>query len=195
MSFLDRLLGRPPGPTGSSVPPDRPAPIPDPDVVAVERYRYLLRTAPPDELERAHREAFERLTPEQRAMVRRDLEAAVPGNEAPPTDAPQDLARVATRAEIRQPGTLERTFGASQVPGMGGSFLNTFAAVFVATSVAQMLFGGFGDPHAASAVTDPAGPDAAGSDAGSGAEVGDVGGYGDVGDVSGDFGDFGGFDI
>lgn len=175
MSFLDRLLGRPPART------------PEPDVVAVERYRYLLRTAPPDQLERAHTEAFERLTPEQRAMVRRDLEAAVPASEGPRTDDPQDLARVATRAEVRQPGTLERTFGASQVSGMGGSFLNTFAAVFVATSMAQMLFGGFGDPYADSAPADTGEWEAAGSDAGDGGSG--------AGDLSGDFGDFGGFDI
>jgi hypothetical protein len=161
--------------------------VPDADQVAVERYRYLLRTAPPDELERAHAEAFERLTPEQRAIARRDLQAVVPAGEAPGTDDPQDLARVATRAELRQPGTLERTFGSSQAPGMGGSFLNTFAAVFVATSMAQMLFGGLGDPAADTSTTgstdadDPMGE--SGSDAG------------DFGDVGGDFGDFGGFEI
>jgi hypothetical protein len=97
---------------------------------------------------------------------------------------------------VRQPGTLERTFGASQVPGIGGSFLNTFAAVFVATSMAQMLFGGFGDPTAGSAEGDAAGSDASGSDSGDiGSNADDLGDdYGDVGDF-GDAGDFGGFDI
>src|SRR5688572_10367146 len=120
MSFLDRLFGRRPEPT-----PARPV---DPDAVAVERYRYLLRTAPPDQLEQAHLEAFERLTPEQRAMVRADLAAAAPAD-APASDEPRDLARAATRAEVREPGTLERTWQRQgQMPGMAGGFMQTFAA-------------------------------------------------------------------
>jgi hypothetical protein len=196
MSFLDRLFGRTPEPTGPSRRAVQPTGMPDPDAVAVERYRYLLRTAPPDELERAHTEAFERLTPEQRAIVRRDLEATVPASEAPRTDDPRDLARVATRAESRQPGTLERTFGNSQVPGMGGSFLNTFAAVFVATSMAQLLFGSFGDPAADPSLGDQSGADAGSPDLGdTGSEAGDVGDIGDLGGDLGDFGGFGGFEI
>ncbi|CAN5522060.1 hypothetical protein BH23CHL8_BH23CHL8_07750 [soil metagenome] len=176
MGFLDRLLGRSPEPTirPNTLRPPRAVEPPDSDrdAIALERYRYLLRTAPPGELEKAHVEAFERLTPEQRGRVRQDLESAVPSGEAPASSDPQDLARAATRAEVRAPGTLERAFG--------GSFLHTFAAVFVATSMAEMLFGGFGDPYA----TDP------GSDVG--ADGGDFGS--DSGDIGG-FGDFGGFDI
>jgi hypothetical protein len=178
----------------------------DPDAAAVERYRYLLRTAPPDDLERAHAEAFERLTPQQRAMVRQDLQAWVPAGEAPRSDDPRDLARVATRAEARSPGTLERAFGGGQAPGMGASFLQTFAAVFVATSMAQMLFGTWGDPMAG----DPMAGDPGAADGGSGVEgdpaamdsgdamlASDVGGgdaFSDPGGF-GDFGDLGGFDI
>jgi hypothetical protein len=76
---------------------------------------------------------------------------------------------------------------------MGGSFLQTFAAVFVATSMAQMLFSTWGDPMAG---------DPGMADAGAGAEgdpgtmdTGDVGTSGDFGDLGGDFGDLGGFDI
>ena len=43
------------------------------DPRAIERYRYMLRTAPPDDIERAHAEAFAQLTPEQRATVLREL--------------------------------------------------------------------------------------------------------------------------
>ena len=40
------------------------------DEIAVERYRYLLRTAPPETLEQVHAEAFAKLTDEQiRAVV------------------------------------------------------------------------------------------------------------------------------
>jgi hypothetical protein len=204
MSFLDRLLGRSPAPTVqvNTLRPPRPAPAPepDPDLVAVERYRYLLRTAPPDQLERAHVEAFERLTPEQREIVRRDLEGASPAGEAPRSADPADLARAATRAEVRAPGTLERSFSSGPAaPGMAGSFLQTFAAVFVATTVAQALFGGFGDPYAADTGAGYAGSgDAGGSDDDAGAgDAGQAGDFGDTGDMGGfgDFGDFGGFDI
>ena len=50
-------------------PPDQPAAQHqagasgrDPDEVAVERYRYMLRTAPPETLEHAHAEAFAKLS-------------------------------------------------------------------------------------------------------------------------------------
>ena len=86
------------------------------DQQAVERYRYLLRTAPPDQIEEAHAEAFAQLTPQQRQEVLVQLAAAVPSSERPRSDDPRTLARVATRAEVRQPGTLERAFG----PGPGG---------------------------------------------------------------------------
>jgi hypothetical protein len=173
----------------------------DPDAAAVERYRYLLRTAPPQDLERAHAEAFERLTPQQRAIVREDLQSWVPPSEAPRSDDPQDLARVATRAEMRSPGTLERAFGGGQAPGMGASFLQTFAAVFVATSMAQMLFGTWGDPMTGDPGTADAGNGTEGDpgamDAGDGTLVGDVAGqggdFGDLGSFGGDFGDLGGF--
>ena len=189
MSFLDRLLGRAPARAMAR-------PVTDPDAQAVERYRYLLRTAPPDQLEQAHLEAFERLTPEQRAMVGRDLAVAAP-EEAPASDDPRDLARSATRAELRRPGTLEQTWQRQgAMPGMAGGFLQTFAAMFLATSVANMMFGGFGMPA-------DGGTGDAGSDAGAGADGGDTGwGGGDTGgtdsggwDSGGGFGDFGGGDF
>jgi hypothetical protein len=198
MSFLDRFLGRTPTASATSVRRSPPSSTEtDPDRVAVERYHYLLRTAPPEELERAHAEAFEQLTPEQRALVRADLEGVVPASEGPRSDEPRDLARVATRAELRQPGTLERAFGASRTPGMGGSFLQTFAAVFVATSAAQLLFGSVGDPYTDPAASD-AGEDAPGAEEGPWGDEIDAGSAdtGDLGaDLGGDFGDFGGFEI
>ena len=81
------------------------------DEQAVERYRYLLRTAPPEAIEQAHAEAFAQLTPEQRRLVLEGLSEDLPPQERADRDDPQSLARMATRAELRQPGTLERTFG------------------------------------------------------------------------------------
>jgi hypothetical protein len=151
------------------------------DQQAIERYRYMLRTAPPDDIERAHAEAFARLTPEQRRVVLNELSAQVPASEIPPSDDPQSLARLATRAEMRQPGTMEQTFSRVPAgPGLGGIFLSTLAGAFVGTAIAAAFLGSAGD----------------GQDSGTQGDQGDAGGFGDGGDVGGgDFGggDFGGF--
>src|SRR5688500_16997815 len=115
------------------------------DQQAIERYRYMLRTAPPDDVERAHAEAFARLTQEQRQMVLRGLAAQVPPAEVPQSDDPQSLARLATRAEMRQPGTIEQTFSRVPAgPGLGGIFLSTLAGAFVGTAIAGAFFGDHG---------------------------------------------------
>jgi hypothetical protein len=78
MGFLDRILGREPEPADTRSVPDYGTPPGAPrdartersdDEIAIERYRYLLRTAPPETIEQVHEEAFSRLTPEQRAQV------------------------------------------------------------------------------------------------------------------------------
>jgi hypothetical protein len=194
----------------------------DPDDIAIERYRYLLRTAPPEEIERAHAEAFAQLTPEQRARVLEGLSAVTPEPELQAAgNDPNGLARLATRAELRQPGTMEKVFG--QVPargglmgglGFGGSFLSTLAGAFVGTVIAQSLFGSFGYPPGDPAASDAAGADGGTNDPGetndpsapddvASADAND-GGWtdgsdgsadfgGDGGDMGGDFGDLGGF--
>lgn len=122
-----------------------------PDEAAIERYRYLLRTAPPDMIEQAHAEAFAQLTPDQRRQVLAALADQVPAQERMSGDDPQSLARLATRAELRQPGTLERTFGSMESRGagwgptggglgMGGMFMGMLAASFIGTAVAQAFF-------------------------------------------------------
>lgn len=128
------------------------------DAQAIERYRYMLRTAPPETLEQAHAEAFTKLTPEQRERLRSELVRSAPEAErslvdATPVTDPQALARFATRAEIRQPGLMERSLGAlgGGGMGMGASMLSSFAMGFVGSMVAQSFFsaiGGFGEAPA-----------------------------------------------
>jgi hypothetical protein len=173
----------------------------DPDDVAIERYRYLLRTAPPDAVEEAHAEAFARLTPEQRRRVLDDLGSALPAAERATADDPRSLARMATRAEIREPGTLERSFrpDAGRGPGfgsmVGASMLGTVAGVVIGSAVANAMFGpAFGDP-----AQDFAGDTGAGGDAGAdaGGDPGTVeatGADGDSGLFEDFFGGDGGFD-
>jgi hypothetical protein len=141
----------------------QPAPAAQPltDEQAIARYRYMLRTAPPEAIEQAHAEAFAALTPEQRRMVLEELKREMPEVEraaaARAGDNPGALAQLATRAEIRQPGAMERIFGGvGAVPSgpafgsgfggagvgsmMAGSFLASMAGTVLGSMVAQHFF-------------------------------------------------------
>jgi hypothetical protein len=154
MGFFSKLLGI----ETTRLAPPRP-PGPPSDEQALERYRYMLRTAPPETIEQAHQEAFEKLTPDQRRQVAEGLAREAPGAEATsiaatPVDDTRALAKAATRAEIRQPGILERSMAGGGM-GMGAHLLSSFAMGFVGSMVANSFFeamGGFGDedqPHPA----------------------------------------------
>jgi hypothetical protein len=208
MGFLDRLFGGgddrrpapqvPQAPYGQA-PRAQRAPMSD-DELAIERYRYLLRTAPPESIEAVHAEAFAKLTPEQRQQVYRSLAEQAPAGEPVTSDDPQSLARAATRQELRQPGSMERAFagGSSGRPGgpsfgsmVGSSLLGTVAGVVIGSAIAQAFLP---DPGA----FDAAGAEGAGdAGAGDGAEAGASEGGGDGGDSGGgDWGgDFGGGDF
>ena len=166
-----------------------PAPSQTTDEQALARYRYMLATAPPEDIERAHEEAFARLTPEQRRETLQALAQHVPEGEIHDDD-PASLARAATRAEVRQPGTIERAWGSGGAGfGMGSWFLTTLAASFIGTAIAQSFFDNDPGAYAGDQAVD--GGDQAG-DTGelADADTGDMGDGGDFG--GGDFGDFGG---
>lgn len=223
MGLFDRLLGREDrsaagrGPSYGQQQPqyaqpgyrtDHPVSAGQPktdDERAVERYRYLLKTAPPEQLEQAHAEAFAKLTPEQRRQVLAELSQQVPASERAPSDSPRDLARMATRAEVRQPGTLERSFsggaGGGRGLGMGamigGGLLAGVAGAFVGTAIADAMFDGSdGQDYAEGFQDGVQADDGAQSDVGDqGADTGyDDGGGFDGGGFDGG-GDFGGFDV
>jgi hypothetical protein len=221
MGFLDRLLGREPStrPDYGSARPDygtpaggsrratgsAGAPGANSDEAAIERYRYLLRTAPPDAIEQAHREAFSQLTPEQRRQVLTQLGSQLPASERATSDDPQSLARMATRAEMRRPGTLERSFGGGMGGGgigmgglIAGSLLSSVAGAFVGTAIADAMFDnsdGSDDSDSADGGDSGDNADSAdGGDPGDNADGG--GGFDSAGDFGGgDFGDFGGGDF
>src|SRR5262245_55411640 len=124
MGIFDKLLGNDPEPERQATQRSQREPAGRSagelaDEQAIERYRYLLKTAPPEAIEPAHAEAFAQLSPEQRRSVLERLSADAPEYEQGPrrsnADDPRSLAKMATRAEMRRPGTLERTFG-----GLGG---------------------------------------------------------------------------
>ncbi len=144
MGILDRLFGQQPG-FQSRQPQGAPETLSDEQ--ALERYRYLVRTAPPEAIEEAHRDAFERLTPEQRRQVLRELNAVTPPNERVTDESradPRTLAQMATRSELRQPGVLERSL---QGPGLGGMFgsslMGSIVGSVLGSAIAHQMFGGF----------------------------------------------------
>lgn len=158
MGILDRLFGRAPHdrapePARRTWSDVRPGAKTE-DEQALERYRYMIRTAPPETIEQAHAEAFAKLTPEQRAQALRELVATAPAADqaslAQTQPDAQNLARIATRAEMRQPGTMERAFGgAGGGLGMGGMMAGTIfgslVAGFVGSMVAQQFMESMGD--------------------------------------------------
>ena len=169
------------------------------DQQALQRYRYMLRTAPPETIEQAHEEAFAKLTTAQRAQALHELAAVTPERERAALtgsrDDPKTLARLATRAEMRQPGAMERTFGGRGLgTGMGGMMAGTIfgslVAGFVGSMIAQQFLDlvgddiGFDEGDPTAELGDEQVADSTGDD------FGDYGG----GDFGGDFGggDFGG---
>lgn len=195
MSLFDRIFGRR-TPEPESAPPPR-APRGD-DERAVERYRYLLETAPPETIERVHAEAFAKLTPEQRRMVFERLTESAPPGEAPRDDQPATLAQAATRSELRQPGTMERSFaGPSFGSMMGASLLGTVAGYVVASALVSAFLppmdGGGAEAAGDGGAGDAGDPGAGDPGAGdAGMDGGDGGGFFDAGGFDGGgFGDFG----
>jgi hypothetical protein len=207
MGFFDRLFGREehtdqPVATGGQARSE--------DEIAVERYAYLLRTAPPETIEQVHTEAFAKLTPTQRDLLFDRLTENVPPGERPTDSSPATLAKVATRAELQQPGTLTRTLGASSFGGMGGgpsvgsmfgsSLLGSIAGYVIGSALVSAFFpmdygtdagaGDGGGDQGSDQSADGADSSASGFD---GTSTGD-GGYGDGGSFGGG-GDFGGGDF
>lgn len=106
---------------------------------AVSRYQYLLRTADPDQIERAHEQAFAQLSASERQQVLRTLAATA---ETPDDASPAALARSATRLEVQQPGTIQRLLGGNA--SLGTTVLASLAAGFVGSAVWSMMTGGDG---------------------------------------------------
>lgn len=173
------------------------------DEIAVERYRYLLRTASPEAIEQVHEEAFTKLTPEQRKMLFAQLSADAPAGEAPVSDEPRALAVSATRSEMRQPGTMERTLGQAgqNGPGFGSMFASSLLGSVAGYVIASTLMSAFMPMDMGGDMASDGGADTGadtGTDTGSdfgGTETisADGGGFGDAGFGDAGFGDFGDF--
>lgn len=186
MGMFDRLFGN--EPQATTPPPSRQR---SEDEIAVERYRYLLRTAPPEAIEQVHAEAFAKLTDEQRNLIFDELTQNAPAGDAPRGRDAASLAQSATRSELRQPGTLERSFqGPSFGSMLGSTILGTVAGYVIGSAIVSAFM-----PN------DAGGDSSADAGADSGADAGtdssaDASAGGDYGSADSGFGgDFGGGDF
>ena len=109
----------------------------DADRAAIARYDYLLQTADPQSVEQIHREAFARLTPQQRTLVEERMREEFAPGERPRSSSPDDLARAAGRAEAMRPGRMRGLLSRVRGGGAGGAaVLAGGAAVGVLGAVA-----------------------------------------------------------
>jgi hypothetical protein len=103
----------------------------------------MLKTAPPETLEQAHAEAFAQLSPEQRRLLLQKMAENAPAAERALVEQsgadPQALARMATRAEIRKPGAMERMFGQAGGMSMGGLVAGTLLSSIAGTVIGSMI--------------------------------------------------------
>lgn len=206
MGFLDRLFGSEPAPQNPSHEPARQDAKSE-DELALEKYRYLLRTAPPETIEQVHAEAFARLTEPQRQQVLAELSAGLSASEQPASTEPQAMARAATRAEYTNPGFMERTLGQRGQGGtgpsfgsmMGSSLLGTVAGYVIGSAIVSSFMapafadGGSSTDSGSEGASDGGGADDAGAsgDADAGGDFGGGADFGGGGDFGGGFGDFG----
>lgn len=112
------------------------ASVSEPDRAAIARYDYLLRTADPEQVERIHRDAFSRLTPQQREHVAARMREELAPGERPPSSSSEDLARAAGRSEAMNPGRMRGLLSRVRGGGAGGAMLVGGAAVGVLGAVA-----------------------------------------------------------
>ncbi|MCC4909167.1 cation-transporting ATPase [Microbacterium sp. cx-59] len=128
----------------ATTPPSGPADAAD--RAAIARYDYLLQTADPHQIEQVHREAFARLSPEQRAHIAARMQSELPPHEHPRSAEAPDLARAAARTEASRPGVLRgllaRAGGGRGRSRMGGAGLALGGAGLAAGGVLGAVAGG-----------------------------------------------------
>jgi hypothetical protein len=142
MGLLDRIFGRRRDLESEPLPPG----ISMKDARAVDRYERMLRTAPPHTIERAHVEAFEKLTPEQLDLLFERFTEHATQIEDRPTDAgPASLAKSAVAVETRKPGALPALLRSTHErpradAAVAASLLESVAWYAVASSVWSPFF-------------------------------------------------------
>ncbi len=114
-----------------------------------QRYRQVLRNAPPDVVEDAHAQAFSQLDPQQRQYLAQQLRQQAAQMGTPYQDPryqgqydadPRTLGQMAQHMEQRNPGVLDQLFG-----GQSGPLNNPLVKMAIAgaaTMAARRFLGG-----------------------------------------------------
>ncbi len=119
------------------------------DYEVQQRYRQVLRNAPPEIVEDAHAEAFSQLDPQERRLLAQRLRQQAsqlemgydsPYDQDQYDEDPRTLARMAQQAEQRNPGVLDQIFGGQ--PGPLNNPLVKMAMAGAAAMAARRLLGG-----------------------------------------------------
>lgn len=150
------------------------------DARALERYRDLLRSAPPEWVEQAHAQAIAQLTPEQAQLLLRQVGDMLPPHEralaGPANATPQGIARLIRRAELQRPGVAERILcslaaafragGAGPGGVLGAALLGGVTGAVIGGTLAQSPLGDAGAAAGrTAAAAEAANADAAGNGA------------------------------
>lgn len=115
-----------------------------------ERYRHMLRNAPPDAFDDAQEEAFQRLSPQQREDLARQLyqyqQQGQGGyqQQVDPRSLAQDpraLGRMLRQTEQQQPGVLDQLFGGAQ-GALSNPLVKMALAAAAAAAAKRFLSGG-----------------------------------------------------
>jgi hypothetical protein len=101
----------------------------------VRQYRFLLRTAPTDALERAHTEALRALTAEQRTALLGTVQHALVAGQRLTVENHEQIGHLFTQGERRTPGVLLRA--------LPQDLLAALAAAAVGSEAAFGLFSGY----------------------------------------------------
>ena len=118
-----------------------------------QRYRQVLRNAPPELVEDAHAEAFAQLDPQERRQLARQLrqqgqqhhhhfDDPYDRDDDQYDEDPRTLARMAQQAEQRNPNVLDQVFGGQ--PGPLNNPLVKMAMAGAAALAARRFLGGAG---------------------------------------------------
>ena len=95
------------------------------EALVLRHYRHLLGAAPIESIEQAHAEAFGELPDAERAAIYEELSRGTGTGERPLSSETATLARSASRAARRVPGSLERTLrSADDRGGFAGALVD-----------------------------------------------------------------------
>jgi hypothetical protein len=118
----------------------------------VRQYRYLLRTASPDALQAAHREALDRLDEGQRAAVLAAVRAGLVAGQRLTPDATGAIARLVSIGERREPRAFLDACDPVALHALADAVVNAEAAFglfagYAAWDGADPEPSSFGDDH------------------------------------------------